>query len=108
MGDMLGKTVRIDELSLTDTRCKFAMVCVKVDLAAPLLPSLTLFDFAQKVEYEGIHLICFKCGKYGHHGEECSNLIHQQSPQSDQDLASGQPDSDGSHPGSPLRPVDDT
>lgn len=23
------------------------------------------------VEYEGLHLICFKCGKYGHKGEEC-------------------------------------
>lgn len=81
MGDMLERIVRIDELSLIDTQCKFARVRVKVDLAAPILPSLTLFDFAQKVEYEGLHLICFKCGKYGHNGEECSNLIHQQSPQ---------------------------
>lgn len=71
MGDMLGRTIRVDNTSLSGTRGKFARVCVELDLATPLLPSLTLFDFAQRVEYEGLHLICFECGRYDHRGEDC-------------------------------------
>lgn len=75
MENMLGKTVHMDPLSFTCLRCKFARVCVEMDLAAPLLPSLTVLELAQKVEYEGLHLICFKCEKYDHHIEDCSSLL---------------------------------
>lgn len=68
---MLGKTIRVDATSLTGLRSKFARICVEIDLAAPLIPSLTVLDFAQSVEYDGLHLICFTCGKYCHRGEEC-------------------------------------
>lgn len=71
MGDNLGRTVKVDDTSLSRTRGKFARACVEIDLAAPLLPSLTIFDFAQQVEYEGLHLICFQCGRYGHRGDTC-------------------------------------
>lgn len=47
MGDRVGRTVRVDPLSLTGLRSKFARVCVEVDLAAPLILSLTVFDMAQ-------------------------------------------------------------
>lgn len=51
MGDMIGRTIKVDSTSLTGLRGRFARVCVEVDLAAPLIPSLTLLDFAQPVEY---------------------------------------------------------
>lgn len=47
---------------------------MEVDLSAPLLPSLTLLDFLQSVEYEGLHSICFNCGRYDHRREECSRV----------------------------------
>lgn len=75
MGDMVGKTIKVDGTSLTGIRGKFAQCCVEVDLAAPLIPSFTVFYEAQKVEYEGLHLICFECGRYGHRGMECPTLI---------------------------------
>lgn len=34
-------------------------------LCKPLVSMITLLGFAQAVEYEGLHKICFDCGKYG-------------------------------------------
>lgn len=28
------------------------------------------------MEYEGLHLICFECGYYGHKSESCPSLMH--------------------------------
>lgn len=28
----------------------------------------------QRVEYEGIHVICFACGEVGHRSEGCQNV----------------------------------
>lgn len=75
MVDMIGKTVKVDAMSLTGLRAKFAWVCVEVNLNKPLLPSLTVFDCEQKIEYEGLHLICLECGCYGHRGEDCPSLM---------------------------------
>lgn len=75
MGDALGRTIKVDHMSLTGQRCRFARVCVEVNLDAPLLPSLTILDSAHKIEYEGLHLICFKYGKYGHKADECPSLM---------------------------------
>lgn len=30
------------------------------------------------MEYEGVHLICFQCGKYGHKKDSCSHLVTSQ------------------------------
>lgn len=75
MGYMLGRTVKVDPMSLTGLRCRFARVCVEINLDEPLLPSLTVLDLAQKVEYEGLHMICFKCGKFGQQVDDCPTLM---------------------------------
>lgn len=64
--DMVGRIVKVDQLSLSGIRGKLARCCVEIDLSAPLVPALTVLDFAQKVEHESLHLICFDCGRYGH------------------------------------------
>lgn len=45
-----------------------------VDLTQPLLSKSRLRQKIHKREYEGIHLICFHCGHYGHRSEECPEL----------------------------------
>lgn len=79
MVDLLGRTMKIDHMSLTGLRCRFSRVCVEVNLDAPLLPFLTFLDLAQKVEYEGLHMICFKCGKFDYRVDDCPSLM-QASP----------------------------
>lgn len=53
MGDMVGRTVKVDDLSLTGKRDRFARCCIEIDLSASLVLSIIMFDFAQQVEYEG-------------------------------------------------------
>lgn len=71
MGDAVGKTVKVDELTMAASRGRYARVCVEIDLDVPLVPSIQALGSVQRVEYEGLHLICFGCGKYGHRQEVC-------------------------------------
>lgn len=66
---MIGKIV-----SLTSLSGYFVMVCVEIDLVAPLISSLIIPDFAPVMEYARLHLICFGCGWYTHMVEGYSTL----------------------------------
>ncbi|KAL0313677.1 UNVERIFIED_CONTAM: hypothetical protein Scaly_2911500 [Sesamum calycinum] len=59
------RAVKVDETTMAASRGRYARVCVEVDLTKPLVSMITLLGFAQAVEYEGLHQICFDCGKYG-------------------------------------------
>lgn len=80
MSDLIGRTVKVDPISIDAYRGRYARVCVEIDLDKPLLPSITVFDAPQLVEYEGLHLICFSCGKYGHRSEACHSLPQLAAP----------------------------
>lgn len=72
LGSRLGKAVKVDHMTLRVAHGKYARVCVEIDLTQPLIPTVTLNGRIYKVEYEGLHLICFDCGRYGHRKEECN------------------------------------
>lgn len=55
-------------------RAKFARVCVEVDLRKILVSKFKLNGRIYNVEYEGLHLVCFGCGCYGHKKDECPLL----------------------------------
>lgn len=57
MGDLVGRTVKVDPISVEAHRGRYARVCVEVDLNKPLLPSIIVFYASQIMEYEGLHLI---------------------------------------------------
>ncbi|CAN1342533.1 hypothetical protein LINPERPRIM_LOCUS39487 [Linum perenne] len=71
IGDRIGRTVRIDHTTLEGTRGNFARICVEVDLSKPLLSKYRLRRRVRRIEYEGLHTICFNCGCYGHKDEAC-------------------------------------
>ncbi|XP_028752699.1 nipped-B-like protein B [Neltuma alba] len=71
LGNQIGKAIKVDEMTLTRARTMFARMCVEVDLNAPLLPSYMVDGNILKIEYEGLHLICFGCGKFRHNAEHC-------------------------------------
>ncbi|KAG5017363.1 hypothetical protein JHK85_023499 [Glycine max] len=66
VGDLLGTTLKIDVNMPIQNRGKFARICVELDLECELVPSVTVLGMDFNLEYEGLHLICFHCGKYGH------------------------------------------
>ncbi|KAJ1391965.1 Zinc finger, CCHC-type [Sesbania bispinosa] len=65
-----------DDEFLTE-RAKFARICVEIDLSKVLVSFFELNNRAYKVEYEGLHFICFNCGRYGHSKDSCPLLKDQ-------------------------------
>ncbi|CAN1167008.1 hypothetical protein LINPERHAP2_LOCUS26982 [Linum perenne] len=83
IGDRIGRTVRIDHTTLEGSRGNFARLCVEVDLSKPLLSKYRLRRRVRRIEYEGLHVICFNCGCYGHKDETCkkepeAEIVHNQ------------------------------
>lgn len=73
IGDRIGKTLKVDRATSGGLRGNFARICVEVDLTKPLLAKIKLRRRILRIMYEGLHLICFQCGQYGHKQEICSH-----------------------------------
>ncbi|CAN1161705.1 hypothetical protein LINPERHAP2_LOCUS24091 [Linum perenne] len=78
IGNRIGKTIRIDHTTLQGNRGNFARIYVEVDLAKPLVSKYRLRHRVRRVEYEGLHVICFSCGCYGHQQEHCPSTKGQE------------------------------
>ncbi|CAN1165919.1 hypothetical protein LINPERHAP2_LOCUS26434 [Linum perenne] len=71
LGNLIGRTVKIDANTQRADRGKFARLAVEIDLKAPLIPVVNLDGALQPVEYENIPTLCFSCGKVGHEASLC-------------------------------------
>jgi hypothetical protein len=63
--------VKVDKNTLMQERGKYARICVEVDLTESLLAMFMIKGRKYNVEYEGLHLLCKNCGKFGHYSEGC-------------------------------------
>lgn len=71
IGKQIGRPVKVDTTTSLVSIGKFARICIEVDLSKPLLSKFTLEDEVLPVVYEGIHMVCFSCGIYGHKQGQC-------------------------------------
>lgn len=71
VGKALGTFLRMDHLTSIQSRGRFARFCAEIDLAKPLTPFVLFRGEKVKLEFEGLHAVCFKCGVYGHRSEAC-------------------------------------
>jgi hypothetical protein len=71
IGNRIGKTVKVDKNTLSQERGKYARLCVQVNLSKPLLAMFTIKGRKYNIEYEGLHMLCTTCGRYGHYKEGC-------------------------------------
>lgn len=83
-GNRIGRTVKVDRTTLLAARGKFARVCVEVDLTKPLKSGYMLRGKLWPVQYEGLHELCFTCGRYGHTTNICPTIISCNQPDKDQ------------------------
>ncbi|XP_058776020.1 uncharacterized protein LOC131650323 [Vicia villosa] len=74
IGNRIGSTVKVDRNTLSIERGKYARLCVQVDLTKPLLALFAIKGRHYKIEYEGLHLLCLSCGRFGHNKEACGEL----------------------------------
>lgn len=71
VGRKIGKPLYIDTSTSLVSRANYARLCVEVDISKPLLSKFTIKRAVRGIVYEGLHLICFCCGTYGHNAENC-------------------------------------
>ncbi|XP_015387989.1 uncharacterized protein LOC107177927 [Citrus sinensis] len=75
IGQLVGNVIKIDYRTELRERGKFARIAIRVSLTKPLVSRFNLDGRIQKVEYEGLPIICYHCGKYGHNSTAC---LHKQ------------------------------
>ncbi|CAN1249351.1 hypothetical protein LINPERPRIM_LOCUS7119 [Linum perenne] len=78
VGNKIGKTVRVDGTTLFGARGNYARICVEIDPHKPLVSKYRLHRRVRRVEYEGLHGICFECGRYDHEKKSCPVLKVQE------------------------------
>ncbi|XP_028765360.1 uncharacterized protein LOC114723332 [Neltuma alba] len=71
LGSQIGTPIKVDEMTLTRARTMYARLCVEIDLNVPLLSAYSIDGNKLRIEYEGLHLICFHYGKFGHDADHC-------------------------------------
>nr|KYP55829.1 hypothetical protein KK1_002054 [Cajanus cajan] len=71
VGSKLGTMLKVDKLTSIHSRGKFARICVEVNLNRRLVSMINVMGHIIKLEYEGLHLVCFNCGKYRHKQDQC-------------------------------------
>lgn len=64
IASMIGKAIRVDTNTLRAERGKFARVCVELNLSRPMVGKICIEGYWYKVEYDGLHILCTKCGCY--------------------------------------------
>ncbi|KAF9685155.1 hypothetical protein SADUNF_Sadunf03G0025000 [Salix dunnii] len=69
--NLIGITVKVDPHTMSQSRGKFARICVELDISKPLTPFIEVEGRTYGVVYEGIQVICFECGHYGHGRDNC-------------------------------------
>ncbi|XP_061337015.1 uncharacterized protein LOC133284068, partial [Gastrolobium bilobum] len=74
IGNWLGKMLKIDKTTNEHVRGQFARIFVELDLAQPLEGEYVLDGATKQIEYEGLGLICFHCGCYGHSKDCCPEI----------------------------------
>ncbi|KAH9782115.1 DUF4283 domain-containing protein [Citrus sinensis] len=71
LGQMVGTVIKIDSNIASSARGRFTRLAVSVSLDKPLVSQFELDGRIQKVEYEGLPVICFACGRYSHNSSNC-------------------------------------
>ncbi|XP_031120258.1 uncharacterized protein LOC116023400 [Ipomoea triloba] len=71
IGKEVGRPVKVDYTTSLVSKGKFARICIELDMTKPLLSKFTIAGEVMPIEYEGLQMVCFKCGIYGHKQGHC-------------------------------------
>lgn len=68
ISNRIEKSIKLDKNKLSG---EYVRLCIQVYLTKGLLAMFSIKGRHFKVEYEGLHTLCLKCGMYGHIVEGC-------------------------------------
>lgn len=80
IGKALGNVLRVDTFTTSESRGRFARLCIQIDVDKPLITTILIGKLEQLVLYEGIRRLCFGCGRVGHRRESYPYIICQEAP----------------------------
>ena len=80
VGEAIGKVLHIDSYTAMEARGRYARLCIQLDVTKPLINSVLIVRFEQPMVYEGIHKLCFSCGRLGHRKESCPLTVKKPKP----------------------------
>ena len=66
IGESLGEVLRIDAHTAMEAQGKYVWLCIQIDINKPLINTILIGRFEQPLTYEGVHRLCFSCGRIGH------------------------------------------
>ncbi|KAK3205965.1 hypothetical protein Dsin_020011 [Dipteronia sinensis] len=78
IGGMIGTMCKVDPITETQSRGRYARICMEIDISKPFIGSLNIDDRTVRVEYESLGMICFKCGRYGQSKDSCREGVVEQ------------------------------
>lgn len=64
--ELVGCPLKIYKTTAGVERGKFVRAVIEIDLSKPLVSMVRVRNRIQKIEFEGLHVICFECGAIGH------------------------------------------
>ncbi|CAN0924778.1 hypothetical protein LINGRAHAP2_LOCUS34384 [Linum grandiflorum] len=70
LGNLIGKTVRLDSRTKNSVRGKFARIAVEIDLTLPTPKGVFVDGVWQVVEYENLPCFFRECGRFGHEADK--------------------------------------
>lgn len=86
IGSTIGTLLKIEKLASIHDKGQFARICFELDLDRKLSSHIIIRGVKLPIEYEGLHSICFRCGKYGHKLDQCRELLEVQEDKHTLDL----------------------
>lgn len=72
IGNVIGQLLGMNVCTQNAKRCQYARLCIQVPLDLPLITSVFIGKFHQKVLYKRINLLCYHCGKIGRSNLSCA------------------------------------
>ncbi|KAA8520194.1 hypothetical protein F0562_014450 [Nyssa sinensis] len=64
--------IKLDPFTARKLKCKFARLCIEIDLNRPVVPCIKLGQgLWQTIQYEGLPVLCYQCGRVGHLHPKC-------------------------------------
>ncbi|KAJ8422859.1 hypothetical protein Cgig2_012713 [Carnegiea gigantea] len=71
IGGKIGKIIRVDDTTTNVKKGQYIQMSIEVDLSKSLLSKIRLNGRIWRIQYDSLHMICFKCGKHCHTEENC-------------------------------------
>ncbi|XP_019236668.1 PREDICTED: uncharacterized protein LOC109216905 [Nicotiana attenuata] len=81
VGNKLGQLLKFDTCTSTTTRGCYARICIEIPLAKPLKTHVYIGTHNKIVVYEGLNILCLRCGRIGHNTKSCpSHILTAETP----------------------------